>query len=46
MSTSVKRSEKYLKGKASFSAFLRLNCSNVTLKQCQRSYSNQGCQRN
>ena len=42
----VKRSEKQLPGKANFSTFLQLGCSNFRLKLCETPQSYQNCQRN
>ena len=43
--TSVKRLEKQLPSKGSFSSFLPLNCSNFGLKDCERPYSYQKCEK-
>ena len=42
----VKRSQKQLPDKAKFRHFLQLTCSSFRLKQCERPYSHQKCQRN
>ena len=44
--TSVKSSEKQLPNKFNFGTVLLLNCSNFRLKQCERPWSYQNCQRN
>ena len=46
ISTSVKRSEKQLASKASFSTFLELSCLNFRLKLCERVKTYKKCERN
>ena len=42
----MKRLEKQLSRKENFGRFLQLNCSNFKLKQRERPYSYQNCQKN